>query len=363
MKQKKVLILCPSPKGTAPTQRLKYEQYLILLETEGFKFEISSFQSITFWEIIYKPGNILQKILWTIWGYLKRTYDILRAPYYDIIFINLWVTPFGYPLYEYLLLKFNKNVIYDIDDMIFLNNEKRSLIDFLKGKKKPIYLMTNSKYVITCTPKLEEYAKNINIFGNVIDISSTFNTKRFVPVLKYENKSITTLGWTGTHSTLPFLMTLKPILEKIALKRNIKLLVIANKAFKMDNVVTDFKFWNEESEVRDLHEIDIGLYPIPTNEWSLGKSSLKALTYMSIAIPVVATAYGTNFRVIEDGISGYLVSSDNDWENVLISLIDNAELRKKIGLEGRRVVEKKFSLEANYHKYLNVFNTVLNQKK
>ena len=54
MKQNKVLILCPSPKGTAATQRLKYEQYLILLETEGYKFQISSFQSLSFWKIIYK---------------------------------------------------------------------------------------------------------------------------------------------------------------------------------------------------------------------------------------------------------------------------------------------------------------------
>jgi glycosyltransferase involved in cell wall biosynthesis len=223
--------------------------------------------------------------------------------------------------------------------------------------------MSNSKYVITCTPTLEEYAKKLNIYGNVVDISSTFNTKKFVPVLSYQKKSITTLGWTGTHSTLPYLNLLQPILEKVALKRNIKLLVIANKKFIMDNVLTDFKFWNEETEVSDLHEIDIGLYPIPTNEWSLGKSSLKALTYMSIAIPVVATAYGTNYRVIENGISGFLVSSDNDWENIIINLIDNVDLRKKIGLEGRRVVVEKFSLEENFPKYLNVFNTVLNQKK
>jgi hypothetical protein len=34
------------------------------------------------------------------------------------------------------------------------------------------------------------------------------------------------------------------------------------------------------------------------------KSSLKALTYMSIAIPLCCQAYGTNYRVMEDWSAG-----------------------------------------------------------
>ena len=52
-KNKRVLVLCPSPEGTAATQRLKYEQYLGLLKEQGYNFTISSFQTQRFWEIIY----------------------------------------------------------------------------------------------------------------------------------------------------------------------------------------------------------------------------------------------------------------------------------------------------------------------
>lgn len=358
MKNKKILVLCPSPKGTAATQRLKYEQYFDLLEKEGYSFIISSFQTKAFWKIIYQPGRIFQKITWTIIGYLIRIADLFRSPFYDAVFVNLWVTPFGPPVFERLLFFFNSNVIYDIDDMLFISGTEKNLIQKLKGRKKPVVLMKHAKYVIVCTPKLEEIAKEINKYKRAIDISSTFDTNRFVPVKDYLQKEITTIGWTGTHSTLVFLDSLQQPLEEVAKQRKIRLMVIANKEYKMKNVPTEFIHWNASTEVQDLHQFEIGLYPIPANEWSLGKSSLKALTYMAIAIPVVATAYGTNYRVINDGVSGFLVHSNEEWTKRIIELIDDINLRKRIGLAGRKKVEESFSVKVNFPKYLHVFKTV-----
>lgn len=362
-KKKNILVLCPSPKGTAATQRLKYEQYFELLEKEGYAFTISSFQTFRFWEIIYKPGRVPEKIIWTVIGYCRRVFDLVRAPFYDAVFVNLWVTPLGLPIFERLLFITNKRVIYDIDDMIFATNQTKENLGFIqrmKGRKKPLVLMELAKYVITCTPKLEEIAKATNKYAKAIDISSTFNTERFVPVQKYEKNEVTIIGWTGTHSTLPFLDSLQPMLAAVAKKRKIKLLVIANKQYKMDDVETEFIAWQEDTEVQDLHRIEIGLYPIPSNEWSLGKSSLKALTYMAIGIPLVATAYGTNFRVVEDGVHGYLAHNESEWVDYLLKLIDDVPLRRRMGIAGRKRVEEYFSLKANFPKYLHVFKTVIN---
>ena len=356
-KNKRVLILCPSPKGTAATQRLKYEQYLPLLENAGYVFTISPFQSTRFWSILYKPGNILAKVFWVAIGYLWRVFDILRSPFFDIVFVNIYVTPFGAPLFEHLLFIFNKNVIYDLDDMVFLSSPNSSwLKDKLKGKQKSIVLLKNAKSVIVCTPKLEEIALGLNLNKKVVDISSTFDTERFTAVKGYKKNEITTLGWTGTYSTLQYLLLLKNVLQTVSQKRRIKLLVIANKEFKMDGVETEYRTWTAENEVSDLHDMEIGLYPIPKDEWALGKSSLKALTYMAIAIPAVATAYGTNFRIIEDGKSGILINGEEEWVQKLIELIDDVEYRKKIGLNGRKRVEDHFSLQANFPKYLNAFD-------
>ena len=361
-KQKSVLILCPSPRGTAPTQRLKYEQYLDRLEEHGYKFTISSFQTRRFWEIIYKPGFTAEKIFWTLVGYLVRTFDLLRAPFYDGVYVNLWVTPLGFPFYEKVLLLLNKKVIYDIDDMIFLEkfeHVKENIFQRLKGRKKPIVLMKYSRAVITCTPKLTEIALELNKYKEVMDISSTINTERFLPLPVYTKKDPAIIGWTGTHSTIPFLETITTVLQDVSRERNVRLLVIANREYSMPGIETIYLPWNEKTEVTDLHKIDIGIYPIPANEFSLGKSSLKALTYMSVGIPVVATAYGTNFRVVEHGVQGFLASNENEWKEHIIKLIDNVELRERLGKAGRKKVEDEFSVKANFPKYLQVFKTVI----
>jgi L-malate glycosyltransferase len=361
---KKVLILCPNPKGTSATQRLKYEQYLGLLEQHGYRFTISSFQTARFWKIIYQPGRTVEKMFWVGIGYIRRIFDLLRAPFYDAVFVTLWGTPIGPPLFENILFFFNSRIIYDLDDMMFIDKVdhiKETFFQRLKGKNKPLVMLRRAKYVIVCTPKLEEIALKLNKYGNVVDISSTFDTQRVTPVTAYTTKEETVIGWTGTHSTLPFLQMLQPVLARVSQLRKIKLLVIANKEYQMEGVPTEYRAWQEKTEVRDLHLMDIGLYPIPANEWSLGKSSLKALTYMAIAIPFVATAYGTNFRIMENGVQGFLASTDDEWVESLLKLIDDVELRKRMGLAGRKTVEESFSVQANLPKYLNVFKTIIKE--
>jgi len=364
MNKKKVLILSPSPRGTAATQRLKYEQYLELLEQKGYVFTISSFQTKRFWDIVYKPGRVIEKIWWTIIGYLRRAFDLIRAPFYDVVFVNLWVTPLGLPIFERLLFFFNKKVIYDIDDMLFLDKKQQgkvTLIQRMKGRRKPVVLIRHSKYVIVCTPKLEEMALAMNKHQQVVDISSTFDTERFTPVSKYVKNETTIIGWTGTHSTIPFLESLQPVLAAVSRERKIKLIVIANREYSMRDVPTKYIPWNDESEVKDLHCFEIGLYPIPANEWSLGKSSLKALTYMAIGIPFVATAYGTNYRIMQHGVQGFMALTNEEWIDSIIKLIDDVDLRRKMGLAGRKTVEDLYSVKANFPKYLQVFDAVASQ--
>jgi len=262
-----------------------------------------------------------------------------------------------------MLFFFNSNVIYDIDDMLFItkqSEQKQNIFQKIKGRRKPVVLMKYAEYVIVCTPKLEEIALEINKNKRVIDISSTFDTERFVPVSSYNQKDEVVIGWTGTHSTIPYLETLQPILSAIQAKRKIKLLVIANKEYKMPSVSTDFIFWSADTEMKDLHKIDIGLYPIPANEWSLGKSSLKALTYMAIAIPFVTTAYGTNYRIMKNGVEGFMAKDEKEWEEYLLKLIDDVSLRQQMGLNGRKTVEESFSVRSNLPKYSKVFKTVTN---
>ena len=68
--------------------------------------------------------------------------------------------------------------------------------------------------------------------------------------------------------------------------------------------------WSVSNEVPTLQLMDIGVYPLPDDEWVKGKSGLKALQYMALGLPVVASNVGCNDRVVLDGETGFLVSSE-----------------------------------------------------
>ena len=92
-----------------------------------------------------------------------------------------------------------------------------------------------------------------------------------------------------------------------------------------------------------LQGMDIGLMPLADNAWSRGKCSYKMLLYMSCGIPVVVSPVGMNAQVLGMGEMGFAVVSGSDWMNAIMTLIDEAELRRRMGEVGRKIVEADFS--------------------
>ncbi len=353
----KILFLTPYPYNKAPSQRLKFEQYYSYFEKEGYQVHKAAFVSNSFWVIIYKKGHYFKKAFYSIAGYLRRIGILFSVPKYDVVYIHLWVTPFGPPIFEWLVTKLAKKVIYDIDDLIYLSYEK-GLLKLLKGKTKPLYLIRHADHVITCTPFLDEFVKKYN--SNTTDISSTINSDTYQPVNKYDNSKKLVIGWSGSHSTSRFLYLLTDVLKEVYQEYPFKLLVMGDKNFNIEGLETEAVEWTDAIEISTLQKMDIGLYPLPLNDkWVLGKSGLKALQYMMLGLPVVATAIGANFRVIENNVSGFLVTTSEEWKEKLLLLLKDAELRKKIGTEARKKAEAEFSIKATAPVYLSIFNKVV----
>jgi glycosyltransferase involved in cell wall biosynthesis len=358
-KHKRILVICPHPEGYVPGQRLKYEQYFDNWRQNGYDITISPFMSKKMQEIVYKKGHFLQKVLGTADGYRRRFMDIFRVRQYDLVYIFLSVTPFGPPCSEWLFTSLAKKVIYDIDDLVFLKNVKHEspLLGALKGKKKPFFLMRKADHVISCTPYLDGIVRQYNQHST--DISSTINTDTYIPVNKYSNDNVPVLGWSGSHTTSRYLYLLKDVLLELRRKVNFKLLVIGSEDFNIPGIEVEAHAWSAEKEITLLQQIDIGLYPLPADDpWIMGKSGLKALQYMALGIPTVATRAGCNDRVIEDNVSGFLVYNEEEWVEKLLTLISSVALRKTIGTNARKRVEQYYSIKVNAPTYLDIIRSV-----
>ena len=360
-----MLVICPHPVGYAPGQRLKYEQYFDIFKENGYDITVSPFMSEAFQKIAYKKGKYLKKIAWTIFGYFKRIYDLFRIRNYDVVYVFLWVAPFAPPIFEAMVRRLAKKMVYDIDDLVFLTpaSSANPLIHYLRSPKNHISLMKSADHVITCTPYLDQFVRKFN--QRTTDISSTVNTELYRPKKDYAVDDKFVIGWSGSHSTLKYLHLLDNIFLELAKRHSFKLLVmgVGDDSFVLNGVEVEAIPWNEKYELEVIGRFDIGVYPLPEEQWVLGKSGLKAIQYMAMGIPTVATAIGANFRVIENGVSGFLVKDQQEWAEILERLLLDASLRRRIGLDARRRVEELFSVKANKKVYLNILEELENHVK
>ena len=354
---KKILIICPFPLNTVPGQRLKYEQYLNYLSQNGYSIEVIPFFNQSTYRILYKNSNFLKKVFGTLQGYFCRILDLYKVYKSDGIYIFLNVVPLGPALIEWLYIKLAKKTIYDIDDMVFQlkTASPNKISKYFKSKGRYYFLLKKANHCITCTPELNKIAQKYN--KNTTDISSTINTNSYIPVNTYNNKKDLIIGWTGSHSTVPYLRLLDDVLKQLAKKYTFKLLVMGTDSFEINGVNVECINWSVEKEIPTLQRMDIGLYPLPNDEWIKGKSGLKALQYMAMGLPVVASNLGCNDRVIENNISGLLVNSMDEWYKSISQLIQKDNLRRFLGENARLRVEKYFSIEANKNTYLSIFNS------
>ncbi|MBI5210959.1 MAG: methyltransferase domain-containing protein [Elusimicrobia bacterium] len=355
MAPKRILVVCPHPEGVAPAQRLHYEQYFGHLRANGFEITVSPFMTRAFWRLAYQRGHFAAKVFWTLVGYLFRVRDVFRLPFYDGAYVFLWVTPFGPPIFERVFRWLSRRMIYDINDLVFLRRASvaNRFLAFLKGRSKPLYLMRSADHVVVCTPYLESIVREHH--PCVTDIPTTVDTDVYLPRERHANDHKLVLGWSGSHSTAPFLHLLDSVLKDLARELDFVLLVIGAPDFRMEGVAVEAVPWRLETEVEDLRRIDIGLYPLPDELWVQGKGGGKAVQYMALGIPPVASPFGCTDRVVVDGVSGFLATTSEEWKSRIRALAADPELRRLLGAAGRRRVEEMFSVRSKCPVYLDIF--------
>lgn len=92
---------------------------------------------------------------------------------------------------------------------------------------------------------------------------------------------------------------------------------------------------------------------------------LKLFEYMACGKPVISTSVGNVENIIKDGVTGILIPPANPAilaENI-IKLTSDEALCKTLGLNARKIVEAKYSWKNHVNVLVNIFNSILAEKK
>lgn len=148
----------------------------------------------------------------------------------------------------------------------------------------------------------------------------------------------TRIGWAGViESHLHDLEWIAPVARAMSLGAMMSFVGDIRAARVLHLQRFEFRPW--QPRLHDLYRLmsdcEIGIVPLAPIDFNLGKSWLKALEYMSVGRPVVATRLPEQEALIDHGTDGYLARTPDEFSLYVQRLVHQPELREAMAARAR----------------------------
>jgi glycosyltransferase involved in cell wall biosynthesis len=350
----RVLFIASHRKDRAPGQRFRFEQYLPYLEQHGIECELSPIISEADDRILYQPGRYLQKLGLHLRAMRTRRRDVARAAGFDVVFVFREAILTGSTAYERRLRARGPRLVFDFDDAIWnldVSDANRRMA-WLKNPGKTAELIAMADLVFAGNAYLADYARRHN--DKVVIVPTTIDTDEYVRAVPRAAEGPVCIGWSGSVTTIKHFEQAVPALRALRGRHGsrVSFKVIGDASYVNDDLGIRGLAWTRRDEIAELSTIDIGIMPLPDDEWARGKCGLKGLQYMALEIPTVMSPVGVNGEIVRDGENGFLASSTEQWVETLSRLVESPDVRVAVGAAGRRTVEERYSVRAWRDEYV-----------
>lgn len=350
--------------GLSPGQRFRLEQWAPNLESlHGISLDFLPFESPSLTEIIYQSGHLLSKSALIVRDTIRRREVLSRAFAYDAVVIYREASLLGPAIYERLLARAGVPFIYDFDDAVWMRPpaSANGFFSRLTFRSKTSTICRLASAVVTGNQYLAEYASRYS--NDVHVIPSTIDLGKYPVQPELPTDQPFTITWIGSQSSIPYLEEVREPLALFGRRRETVLRIICSKppARPFEGVRNEFVRWNAEDEAQHIGRSHVGIMPLPDDDFTRGKCGLKALQYMAVGRPAVASPVGVNNEIITHNQNGYLASTSADWLDAWEQLAESPQRRQQVGQAGRRTVEAAFSSTAGAAGFAKVIESVLSR--
>lgn len=341
----RVLALTRYPRRGA-SSRVRFLQFLPHLAARGIAVDVSPLVGERYLRDLY--GGRGRSMAEVLRAYGRRLARLRSLGQYDLVWLEKELFPWIPAWVERSLLSGRRPFIVDFDDAIFHRYDQQPsavLRTLYAGKIGEV--MRRAAAVTVGNGYLADYARRAGA-RRVELIPSCVEVERYeaAPSAPADGDDRFRIGWIGTPSSLRYLRTVRDPLARFCGDHHAKLVLIGTPDMALDGVPTETREWSEDTEVRDLAGIDVGIMPLAPGPWALGKCGYKLIQYMASAKPVIASPVGASRDIVTHGVNGFLAASPGEWSACLQTLHADRGRAAAMGRAGLALVKREYSVSA-----------------
>ncbi len=338
----------------APATRFRVLQFLPHLRAAGHRCVVAHSlpQKYDYWPALgWRPSQWFKRGV--------RMWHLVRAwaGRFDVIVLERELFHDATWSMEARFRRVARAMVLDVDDAVFLEHP---------GKLEHIVPMCDA--VIAGNRFLKEWADPLH--PEVVVIPTCVDLESYTPRPPERSAGRPpVVGWMGTTGNLNYLRVMAPALRSLAARCDFELRLVAPEdtplaTLDLKGVRTTFLRWDGRREIEHLHGFDVGIMPLRMDQpWDIYKCGLKLIQYMAVGTPGVASPVGVNSEIIDHGKNGYLAATPEQWEEHLGALVQDPELRARMGAAARRRVEEAYSVQVCLPRWIETVKRAAEKKK
>lgn len=250
----------------------------------------------------------------------------------------------------------DKPVLYDLDDLLLELPEEHPdrPIHYYTGALVPmLHAISEADGVTVSTHLLREYLTPLN--ANTWLLPNYLNDRlwAFTKTRSMDTERPVVIGYMGGDSHLPDLESIAPVFLRL-LDRYSGAIQLRFWGAQPPQALRGHPRveWNPVSlpdyrqyiDFFSHQRCDIFVAPLKPSLFNRCKSSVKFLEYSIQGIPGVYSQIEPFEQVVVNGENGFLAASLEEWENGLVCLIENRNLRVEMGRKAQETVQKNWLL-------------------
>lgn len=244
-------------------------------------------------------------------------------------------SPFSSGKLEEKLLRAADRSVYDFDDALYAQDTARRTRALWSKREVWLRSIRAADVVIAGSDRLAEEA--LKYVSKVTVVPSCIEPDAYSQKRDFELSGSPSAVWIGSPSGEDFLLSIGEPLLALNRKFGLRLSIVGGAVKRLGELETivDRKPWQLDTFGEQLAKSDLGIMPIPDNEFTRGKCSYKLLQYGAAGIPMVGSAVGANVAAL-DNLGGLAAKNLDEWYSAIASILEaGASQRAAYGAKSR----------------------------